>query len=112
MVPTLDLLDQWRQHLRTQFRVEIGVYGGGEDKLMPITVSTYDSAYIRAEQLGDKFMFIIFDEVHHLPAPSYSQIAEMYIAPHRMGLTATYEREDDGHLDLQISGWSRIRAWS
>ena len=100
VVPTLDLLDQWRQHLHTQFGVEIGIYGGGEDRLKPLTVSTYDSAYIRAEQLGDKFMLIIFDEVHHLPAPSYSQIAEMYIAPYRMGLTATYEREDGGHLDL------------
>ena len=100
VVPTLDLLDQWRQHLRTQFGVEVGVYGGGEDRLRPLTVSTYDSAYIRAEQLGDRFMLMIFDEVHHLPAPSYSQIAEMYIAPYRMGLTATYEREDGGHLDL------------
>ena len=100
VVPTLDLLDQWRQLLSNQFETEVGAYGGGDDILEPLTVSTYDSAYIRAEQLGDRFMFIIFDEVHHLPAPSYSQIAEMYIAPYRMGLTATYEREDGGHYDL------------
>jgi superfamily II DNA or RNA helicase len=100
VVPTLDLLDQWRQLLSNQFGIEVGIYGGGEDILRPLTVSTYDSAYIRTEQLGDKFMFIVFDEVHHLPAPSYSQIAEMYIAPYRMGLTATYEREDGGHYDL------------
>ncbi|MFQ5759074.1 MAG: DEAD/DEAH box helicase, partial [Candidatus Bathyarchaeia archaeon] len=36
-------------------------------------------------------------EVHHLPAPSYSQIAELFAAPFRMGLTATYIREDEGH---------------
>lgn len=100
VVPTLDLVDQWRQHLHTQFGIEVGVYGGGEERLSPLTVSTYNSAYIRAEQLGDKFMLLIFDEVHHLPAPSYSQIAEMYVAPYRLGLTATYEREDGGHLDL------------
>ena len=100
VVPTLDLLDQWRQLLSNQFGIEVGAYGGGDDMLRSLTVSTYDSAYIRAEQLGAKFMFIIFDEVHHLPAPSYSQIAEMYIAPYRMGLTATYEREDGGHHDL------------
>lgn len=100
VVPTLDLLDQWRDHLNAQFGLEVGIYGGGEERLETLTVSTYDSAYIRAEQLGNKFMFVIFDEVHHLPAPSYSQIAEMYIAPYRMGLTATYEREDGGHLDL------------
>ncbi|MFP3985294.1 MAG: DEAD/DEAH box helicase family protein [Candidatus Bathyarchaeia archaeon] len=100
VVPTLDLLDQWRQHLADQFNVEVGLYGGGEYSLKPLTVATYDSAYIRAEELGDKFMFIIFDEVHHLPAPSYSQIGEMYIAPYRMGLTATYQRDDDLHLEL------------
>ena len=100
VVPTLDLLDQWRQLLSNQFGIEVGAYGGGDDMLRSLTVSTYDSAYIRAEQLGAKFMFIIFDEVHHLPAPSYSQIAEMYIAPYRMGLTATYEREDGGHHEL------------
>jgi superfamily II DNA or RNA helicase len=100
VVPTLDLLDQWKQILRSQFELEVGAYGGGDDTLRPLTVSTYDSAYIRAGQLGNKFMLIIFDEVHHLPAPSYSQIGEMYIAPFRMGLTATYEREDGGHNEL------------
>lgn len=100
VVPTLDLMDQWRLLLDDQFDIDIGVYGGGENKLKPLTVSTYDSAYIRAEELGNKFIFIIFDEVHHLPAPSYSQIGELYIAPYRMGLTATFEREDGLHLEL------------
>jgi superfamily II DNA or RNA helicase len=100
VVPTLDLLDQWRQHLVDQFGLKVGAYGGAEHSLKPLTVSTYDSAYIRAEELGDKFMFVIFDEVHHLPAPSYSQIGEMYIAPYRMGLTATYQRDDGLHSEL------------
>jgi superfamily II DNA or RNA helicase len=42
-------------------------------------------------------MFIVFDEVHHLASPGYMQIAEMYIAPYRMGLTATYVRSDQRH---------------
>lgn len=100
VVPTIDLIDQWRKHLSEQFNIDVGVLGGGEEQVRPITVSTYDSATIRADQLGNRFVFLVFDEVHHLPAPTYSQIAEMYIAPHRMGLTATYEREDDAHKDL------------
>ncbi len=100
IVPTIDLVDQWRKHLAEQFNIEVGILGGGEEQIKPITVSTYDSACIRAEQLGNRFTFLIFDEVHHLPAPTFSQIAEMYIAPHRMGLTATYEREDGAHSDL------------
>ena len=97
VVPTIDLMEQWRANLVKEFDVEVGAYGGGENSLKAITVSTYDSAYIRAEELGNKFMLAIFDEVHHLPAPSYSQIAELFAAPFRMGLTATYIREDEGH---------------
>jgi len=100
VVPTLDLVDQWRQFLKSQFNVDVGAYGGGEEDLEALTVATYDSAYLRGEQLGNRFMFLIFDEVHHLPAPSFSQIAEMYIAPYRMGLTATLERDDGGHKIL------------
>ncbi|UCE95576.1 MAG: DEAD/DEAH box helicase family protein [Candidatus Bathyarchaeota archaeon] len=99
-VPTIDLMEQWRTTLEKEFKVEIGAYGGGETSLQAITVSTYDSAYLRAEELGDKFILVIFDEVHHLPAPSYSQIAELFAAPFRLGLTATYFREDEGHKVL------------
>jgi len=100
VVPTIDLMEQWRNNLEKEFSVEVGVYGGGEHDIRAITVSTYDSAYIRAEELGNKFILAIFDETHHLPAPSYSQIPELFVAPFRMGLTATYIREDGRHKTL------------
>jgi superfamily II DNA or RNA helicase len=102
VVPTIDLMEQWRTRLEKEFEVEIGAYGGGETSLKAMTVSTYDSAYLRAEELGNKFMLVIFDEAHHLPAPSYHQIAELFAAPFRMGLTATYIREDEGHKMLPL----------
>jgi superfamily II DNA or RNA helicase len=46
----------------------VGVLGGGERDIKALTVSTYDSAYIHADRLGNRFGLIIFDEVHHLPA--------------------------------------------
>jgi len=100
VVPTLDLLDQWRSKLKEEFKVDVGKLGGGEQEIKAITVSTYDSAYIHAARLGNKFGLIIFDEVHHLPAESFKQIAEMFAAPFRMGLTATYERDDGLHSEL------------
>jgi superfamily II DNA or RNA helicase len=45
---------------------------------------------------------LIFDEVHHLASPGYMQIGEMFIAPNRMGLTATYERSDQRHALLPL----------
>ncbi len=100
VVPTLDLLDQWKKKLEDEFGVEVGTYGGGEDTLRALTVSTYDSAYLRAAELGNRFSLAVFDEVHHLAARSYRQIGEMFTAPWRLGLTATYEREDMLHTEL------------
>ncbi|CAG1005007.1 hypothetical protein METP2_03613 [Methanosarcinales archaeon] len=100
VVPTLDLLDQWRSQLKKEFKIDIGMLGGGEQEIKAITVSTYDSAYIHAARLGNKFGLIIFDEVHHLPAEGYKHIAEMFASPFRMGLTATYERDDGLHSEL------------
>ncbi len=100
VVPTIDLLEQWSNQLHNKFDTEIGIIGGGENSVKAVTVSTYDSAYLRAGELGNRFNLIIFDECHHLPAEGYRQIAEMFIATYRLGLTATYEREDGLHKDI------------
>ncbi|OUJ19020.1 ssDNA-dependent ATPase helicase superfamily II XpB [Methanonatronarchaeum thermophilum] len=99
VVPTLDLVDQWIDVLK-KHQLPAGEYTGRKKQTKPITVSTYDSAYIHAEKLGNKYKMILFDEVHHLPSEGYRHIAEFFASPHRMGLTATYEREDSLHRDL------------
>ena len=99
VVPTLDLVDQWRTELE-RFDGPIGEYTGREKRLEAITVATYDSAYAHAETIGNRFKLLIFDEVHHLAAEGYRHIAELFAAPYRMGLTATFEREDDKHETL------------
>ncbi len=101
VVPTIDLIDQWVAKLSEVFGVDVGRLGGGVTDIQPITVSTYDSALIRAESLGHRFQLLVVDEVHHLPSPQYRHIAEMYCAPARLGLTATYERADLLHLELE-----------
>jgi len=100
VVPTLDLVDQWKKELKKAFSMEIGEFTGNKKTLEPITVSTYNSAYINASYLGNKFKLLIFDEVHHLPADSFRQIAEMFASPYRLGLTATFERDDELHEEL------------
>ncbi|WP_233203897.1 DEAD/DEAH box helicase [Halegenticoccus soli] len=99
VVPTLDLVDQWRRELRV-FGVPVGEYTGRRKDLRALTVTTYDSAYARAGTLGNRFELVVFDEVHHLAAERYGRIAERFASPYRLGLTATYEREDDGHVRL------------
>lgn len=97
VVPTIDLLEQWRRVLETEFDVPIGQLGGGEQNVEGLTVSTYDSAYLRADDIGDRFGLAIFDEVHHLGGEGYREIARLLAAPARMGLTATFERPDGAH---------------
>jgi superfamily II DNA or RNA helicase len=94
VAPTLDLVRQWYDLLRTTFDVEVGVVGGGEYDLRSITVTTYDSAHLHIEHLGNRFGLLVFDECHHLPGTAYALAARLAIAPFRLGLTATPERAD------------------
>src|SRR5690606_1317502 len=71
--------------------------GDGRREIWPVTVTTYDSAYIHMERMGDFFGLVVFDEEHHLPGPSMQQAARMCAASWRMGLTATPERADGRH---------------
>jgi superfamily II DNA or RNA helicase len=103
VVPTLDLMHQWYAHLKAAFSdADIGLLGGGSRDKTPILVATYDSAAIHAETLGSMYALIIFDECHHLPTDFNRVIAEYAIAPYRLGLSATPERTDGKHTDLNI----------
>ncbi len=97
VAPTLDLVRQWYDLLRATFAIDVGIVGGGEHTVLPVTVTTYDSAYLHMERYGNRFGLIVFDECHHLPGESYALIARMCLAPYRLGLTATPERNDQGH---------------
>jgi superfamily II DNA or RNA helicase len=100
ITPTIDLMNQWYDELTLSFGVEVGLLGGGYYDIRPLTVTTYDSAYLNMDRLGNKFGLIVFDECHHLPGPTYGQAAVCAIAPFRLGLTATPERADMAHAHL------------
>jgi superfamily II DNA or RNA helicase len=95
IVPTIDLLHQWYARLSNAFGTEVGVYYGGEKTILPLTVTTYHSAGDLVAERGNAFKLIIFDEVHHLPAPSWGETALMSPSPLRLGLTATYPEEEE-----------------
>lgn len=103
VAPTIDLLGQWKRALQEALGAPsemIGIYGGGAREVAPVTIITYDSALLQPDLLW-RFGLLIFDECHHLPAPTYRQIAEGAFTPLRLGLSATPERADHSHTDLE-----------
>ena len=101
LVPTLDLMHQWYAEIEACFEnVELGLLGGGSSDRTSILISTYHSAAIHAQTLGNCYGLLIFDECHHLPTEFFQVIAEESIAPYRLGLTATPERGDGSHRQL------------
>jgi superfamily II DNA or RNA helicase len=100
VTPTLDLVRQWHDGLRASFGGRIGLIGGGDHEVQPLTVTTYDSAYLHMDHLGDRFGLLVFDECHHLPGASYALAARLCLAPFRLGLTATPERTDGRESEL------------
>jgi superfamily II DNA or RNA helicase len=101
VTPTIDLMSQWYRELHLAFDVPIGLLGGGYHDIQPLTVTTYDSAYIHLERWANRFGLVVFDECHHLPGATYSMAAVGALAPFRLGLTATPERADGAEVMLE-----------
>ncbi|MEO0562573.1 MAG: DEAD/DEAH box helicase, partial [Chloroflexota bacterium] len=95
VAPTIDLLHQWYARLGNALNLEVGVYYGAEKLIRPLTVTTYHSAGDLIAAHGNQFKLLVFDEVHHLPAPTWGETALMSPSPFRLGLTATYPEDHE-----------------
>lgn len=100
VAPVRDLMYQWHRRILAAFEYDAGIVGDGLSDIKPITVTTYDSAYIHMAKMGAGFGLLIFDEEHHLPGKCRREAAILSAATMRLGLTATAERSDGLHKDL------------
>jgi len=100
VAPIRDLMYQWQRRILRGLGNDAGIIGDSIFNVKPISVTTYDSACIHMPTLGNHFQLIVFDECHHLPSPMRQDAARMSIARYRLGLTATPERTDGRHRDL------------
>lgn len=105
LVPGRDLLDQWYEQLATHLpAARSGRLGDGRhDTLVQheILVSTVQSAYQYAVLPSRHSGLLIADEVHRYGAPTYASGLQPAFEE-RLGLTATYEREDRG-IDIHLT---------
>jgi superfamily II DNA or RNA helicase len=124
VVPTVELLEQWKKFIIKFLNVpeeKIGIYYGGEKNIQDITIITFQSGHrkISSEiddfkdeedddninkdedelieeitKLSDSSALVILDEGHHAPAPIFQRIMIGIKSPYRLSLTATPYRED------------------
>jgi superfamily II DNA or RNA helicase len=100
VAPVRDLMHQWHRRILAAFDYDAGIVGDNLFDIKPITVTTYDSAYIHIDKMGAGFGLLVFDEEHHLPGKCRREAAILSTAVMRLGLTATPERSDGLHADL------------
>jgi superfamily II DNA or RNA helicase len=100
VAPIRDLMYQWHRRILRGLGFDAGVVGDTRFDTRPVTVTTYDSAYAHMGALGATFELVVFDEMHHLPGPCRREAALLSAAPMRLGLSATPERSDGLHADL------------
>lgn len=133
LTPNTVAVRQWINELldKTSLTEDlIGEYTGSQKEIRPVTVSTYQILTYRKRGTEEfphfslfnarNWGFIVYDEVHLLPAPVFRITAEIQ-ARRRLGLTATLVREDgmEGNVfsligpqkynvpwkDLEKEGW-------
>lgn len=96
-VVTEELAKQWSELISEKLSFKPGIFTGKKKEVKPITVGIYNSVAKHIERIYDKFSLIIFDEVHHVPAATFKEIAFRAKAKYRLGLSATPERTDGNH---------------
>lgn len=97
--PTTDILrNEWEKNIKLYTEVQdVGEIISGSYNIRPITLALYDSFLAlpsdKKEDLRNRFGLLIFDEVHHASARTFSEIASFFPC-RRIGLSATLSRED------------------
>jgi superfamily II DNA or RNA helicase len=105
VVPGRDLLDQWHRKLEQELpTLGVGRLGDGDNDVLEecdVLVATVQSACRDQMMPPGGHGLLIADEVHRYGAERYSQALEPEFTE-RLGLTATYERDDRG-LELHLA---------
>jgi superfamily II DNA or RNA helicase len=102
LVPTIELMHQWRREavrrISAEFRVAC-LGGGGTATLADcdLVIAVVNTARVRDLNLTRRSGLLVADECHRY-ATAINHLALDDRLEHRLGLSATYARDDDRHL--------------
>lgn len=92
VVNTTDQAYQWGEMVMRFLGIDPGFYiTGKKDTKKDVVITTYRSVL----RLQDLYGFVIYDEVHHLPAETFIYAYRCQPTPYKLGLSATPERVDN-----------------
>jgi superfamily II DNA or RNA helicase len=103
LVHRRQLVDQWRERLRTFLSVrdsDIGTIGGGKRRPSGRIDIALIQSLVRNGEVSDlvaDYGHLIVDECHHLSAVSFELVARRSKARYVLGLSATVARKDGHH---------------
>ncbi len=102
LVPTIELQRQWVESLKKQLpRAHIGLLGDGSSATLDdnhVVVAVVNSARRLECRLPGTTGLLVADECHRYGAEVNALALKEHFG-HRLGLSATFAREDSGHLD-------------
>lgn len=104
LVPTLDLMEQWVAGLRQHVPgVRVGRLGGGGDADLHerhvVVATPHSAAGLPIEPPAGGPGLLVADEAHRYGAPTWGDALKPGFQM-RLALTATYERTDDGIVEI------------
>jgi superfamily II DNA or RNA helicase len=101
VVPTSHLMTQWRERLKTFSDLtddNIGTVVQNQcDYRGPVTIGMIHSLSKKGKYpsgMYNAFDLVIWDEVHRLGAPTFSETGKLFNSAYRLGLSATPKRKD------------------
>ena len=101
VVPTIALMNQWREEISKHFKLdinEIGSVGDGNKSLKHITVAVVNS--VRNMDLS-QFEMIVLDEAHRYGSFENIRPIMQNSFKYKLGITATLKRTDGRHKELE-----------
>ncbi len=98
IVPSIALLKQWKEAIEIELGIrKLCILGGGYGNVVSQNTQVFMGTVHTLSKISNSLPtphLLIADEVHRYGAPTF-QKALLPQAPHRLGLTATFERADE-----------------
>lgn len=93
LVHTIDLVNQWKERIKTFLGYDAGIIGDGNFEVKNITVSTMQSL-VKHLDILDNFGYLVQDECHKVPGNTLVNIISNFKGKYINGYSATPFRND------------------